>query len=273
METHARLGNESFNIWGSSNIVNWLFERDYAFSEVTVLGSGPFSQRDFESFLVQREFELVSPSRDTEVLILGSYLWEENTLSKLVLQRSGKTLRVYSQEMFLTYLLTWLDPLTADPGVIQEFAAHHPGLSYLRHIGFEWPITNVVPSFRVKRRQSSSYPRELGLLRFLGYSVGKSSRLSDNDRRNLLSRIYLTPLVPSLVFSKEYIDEWGEPGSSRRLYKIARSIAAFCNDALRRSRWQDMSVAISHWQEDLAWLKSEYYDGCFVFRWPEIDVW
>lgn len=53
---------------------------------------------------------------------------------------------------------------------------------------------------------------------------------------------------------------------------MAESIAAFVRNA-KRNENSDMSRAIEHWEKDLSWLKSEYYDGLFdgSFPWPTTD--
>jgi hypothetical protein len=63
--------------------------------------------------------------------------------------------------------------------------------------------------------------------------------------------------------------EWSEPETAVRLKKIADSLAAFARNG-RRNEKQDMSEAVNHWVTDLAWLKTEYYDGHYDsrFAWP-----
>jgi hypothetical protein len=64
-----------------------------------------------------------------------------------------------------------------------------------------------------------------------------------------------------------YLDGWGHARSGKRLKKIARSIASFCQNAKKRSNPPDQ--AIRDWQEDLQWMKRELYHPLnFGFDWP-----
>jgi hypothetical protein len=67
--------------------------------------------------------------------------------------------------------------------------------------------------------------------------------------------------------NREYLNEWGEPKTARRLQKLAESIAAFTRNAKRRNE-KNFSKAIQDWEADLAYLKKTYYDNRFSFRWP-----
>ena len=107
-----------------------------------------------------------------------------------------------------------------------------------------------------------------GLLRFLGYRVGASG-VGALQRQELLRSVYNGPL-PSLN-SKEYMEEWGKPTTGGRLRKIAESIAAFVRNAKRRDA-RRLSIAITEWEADLAYLKSRFYDGHYDFTWPDTNA-
>jgi hypothetical protein len=72
----------------------------------------------------------------------------------------------------------------------------------------------------------------------------------------------------SQVNSPEYMAEWGEPQSSRRLRKLANSMATFRNNAANRTA-HDMVQATSEWRADLDWLWEEFHEARLGFPWPE----
>ena len=55
----------------------------------------------------------------------------------------------------------------------------------------------------------------LGVLKDMGYRAGKSG-LFPHQRREILRRVFLVKLVARSPHTKEYIREWGEPGSDAR---------------------------------------------------------
>lgn len=106
---------------------------------------------------------------------------------------------------------------------------------------------------------------EEGVLKFLGYQVGKSSDLSSPLREAILGRVFGGEIPPA--FAQSYLAEWGVPASSMRLRKMAESIASFARNAKRR-RDERLDQAIEDWEHDLQFLHDEYYIGRFRFAWP-----
>jgi hypothetical protein len=106
---------------------------------------------------------------------------------------------------------------------------------------------------------------EEGVLKFLGYQVGKTSDLSTPFREAILARVF-SGEVP-LAFPRSYLAEWGAPVSAPRLKKMAECLAAFARNAKRR-RDDRLDLAIADWQHDLQFLHDEYYVGRFRFSWP-----
>jgi hypothetical protein len=167
--------------------------------------------------------------------------------------------------MLLAYLISYRDPLAENEETIQALAGDHPALSFLEGVGFRWPST-LVPS-----RGSGLFDADLlrvGYLKYKGYAVGKTG-LTASARRRTLRSVYFDA-IPA-VFPPHYVDAWGRPASSKRLQKIAESIAAFCRNSKRKFR--PPMHAIEDWEEDLAWLKQEFYDGHYRFRWPDTEIW
>jgi len=129
---------------------------------------------------------------------------------------------------------------------------------------FYWPTTNVTAGDG--SLAPSDWPK-IGLLRYYGYVVGEKGK-PRSSRRAILTRVFELSVLPNLV-SPNYILKWGDARSSARLKKMAYSIALFCQADKRKKRvW--IKRAIDNYEDDLAWLKKEYYDGRFdqKFKWP-----
>ena len=130
---------------------------------------------------------------------------------------------------------------------------------------FKWPRTAIMPSSKAMAKDHFSYER--GVLSFLGYRVGYGG-IEKRKRHDVL--VYAFNGVLPSVGSPEYMDEWDQPKTGKRLKKMADSLATFARNGKRNER-QDMSEAVKHWIDDLSWLKGEYYDGKFdrSFHWPD----
>jgi hypothetical protein len=108
---------------------------------------------------------------------------------------------------------------------------------------------------------------EIGLLKHFGYIVGHSG-LSGIKRREILDYVYDLKSLPKTSFPESYLGQWGSARSAKRLNKMAQSIASFCRSARSRNA-AEMSCATQEWEEDLAYLKNEYYAGhSDEFIWP-----
>lgn len=132
---------------------------------------------------------------------------------------------------------------------------------------FPWPSTTAFPSEKPELQLDGEF-EERGMLAHLGYHVGKNG-LPPKKRRGLLNSILESETLPR-INSKQYVLEWSTSGSSVRLRKMAESIAAFCRNAKRRKN-ATMSESIRSWEADLAWLKVQFYDNRFTFRWPSTN--
>lgn len=105
--------------------------------------------------------------------------------------------------------------------------------------------------------------RHDGLLSYMGYHVGNTGLLT-SARRSILDRV-MESTLPNVV-SSDYMCDWKEPRSQARLKKLADSIAGF-----RGLRLKKMCTAndesIRDWTNDLTYLKNEYWDGSWQWRW------
>lgn len=160
---------------------------DIGINSVVSLGSGPFEESEFDGFLLGNGIEPFDPSEDVETVVVGVDDWDQMKLLQMLIFRKGKTLKVYSQEMLLSYLLTGTDPFLSGQAVLAEFAEGHPALQFLSTMGFEWPSTFIKPG--VDRGDlMTDWPKK-GLLGWLNYRVGRKG-LPTNRRRSILSRAF-----------------------------------------------------------------------------------
>lgn len=128
---------------------------------------------------------------------------------------------------------------------------------------FKWPYTDVYPSENLLRAIDA--PR-IGVLRYMGYRVGNSG-LDISERHKILERIFLEKLP--FVDSMAYMNEWHTAATPFRLKKLANAIAGFTKVHKRQRNADACKTAILSWEEDLKWLKREYYDTMnFCFWWP-----
>lgn len=145
----------------------------------------------------------------------------------------------------------------------REIANHVAELSAQDLYTFRWPST-AINQDSSHALSGTHFNYEEGLLKYMGYTVGQQGAYR-NQRREVLNYVY-NGILPK-VRSQEYMDEWGKPQTAERLQKMANSLASFVRNARRRQN-ADFRQAIQEWEEDLAYLKEQYYDAS-DFRWPE----
>jgi hypothetical protein len=106
------------------------------------------------------------------------------------------------------------------------------------------------------------------MLSLLGYHVGETQSLHPAIRESILEYTFEYHLPP--VGDVAYFNEWGEPRNSRRLRKLANTLAALTRNAKRRHSWK-FSRAIREWEQDLVFLYERYYVHLFHFGWPATE--
>lgn len=261
------------SIFTNIELRDWIFD-DFSLPtfgsfSVAIMGSGPFDEDEMDEFLKSLGIEVFTPDENSEIVILGMEGWTDYSIDKLLSDRLNQSLKVYSQEMFLTYLLTGKDPFDLDEDSLMLFTKGHPGFERLLEHFFEWPTTFVKPP------SGSSTPTETDFaekspLGIIGYSVAKAKGKSKKQRHSILSKAFKQNWSPGVFLSYPNHNEWGEPDTSTRLYKIASHIAFICK-LLKRRRSEVYKTAISRYETDLDWLKGEYYTGRFDFKWPKTN--
>jgi hypothetical protein len=128
---------------------------------------------------------------------------------------------------------------------------------------FVWPSTEA---FNGEGSINTEEWAQIGLLKYMGYTVGANGE-SSTTRREILAEVFKLTTLPNLE-SPEKMQQWGSPKSGGRLRKMAHTIASLTQRSKRNSN--DTEEAIGDWEDDLAWLKTTYYDGRFShkFTWP-----
>jgi hypothetical protein len=132
-------------------------------------------------------------------------------------------------------------------------------------VTWPWPITT--PPEGTGAGADIFFPNKYSGLWLCGYRVGKSSSLTEAGRRTFLDYFFRNPL-PAIV-SQYHDDNYGEPGSEKRLQKMANVIAANCRNFKKNDR-DRYEVAISDYEQDMAYLKQKYYDPG-SFPWPPTE--
>ena len=132
--------------------------------------------------------------------------------------------------------------------------------------GFEWPTTDAAPGHRALNTET--WIKE-GLFSEMGYRVGQGGVGSRREREAILSGVFEC-VVPPIVHP-DYAVQWGQPSTSKRLQKMAESIASFVRNAKRQTH-ANLRSAIKDWEEDLEFLYYDYYVDRFHFAWPRLIV-
>ena len=247
------------------------------YSLVVVLGSKSFASRCFLSLFTSKGVR--DHGNSPTSMFFRNWIErveDENGRCYYLRSRSLATVTFISQEMLLAGIFTKGNSELNFGSAWQKHMEEHPALKAVHGIRedfkllnetFQWPKTEAEPGEQPIGQ--TDWP-QLGMLRFLGYSVGQKGELRTTRQRILRDLFYKLDLPK--VANQAYVDEWGTPESGARLKKMAHSIAAFCRAARRRGE-DAMSVAIDEWEEDLAWLKTTYYVGKLdrQFQWPETN--
>ena len=106
------------------------------------------------------------------------------------------------------------------------------------------------------------------MLGFLGYHVGKTEPTRRDFRRCVLEYVFECHLPP--LNDRCYFLEWGQPGTTQRLKKLANTLAALTRNAKRRDA-VSYARAIGDWEGDLDFLRERYYIDLVGFGWPATD--
>jgi len=93
--------------------------------------------------------------------------------------------------------------------------------------------------------------RDVSPLRYYGYTVGKKG-LPIKERREIISITFNSDL-PNNIFPQNYMQSWGEAGSSTRYNKILEHLRWLADQRRADRRYK---IAVSHWDADRTWLQA-----------------
>ncbi len=231
-------------------------------------GNGPWPDQFFESNLQEIGYLFYQlPDPDLEHLIVGRKAWSKTDLLKQIDASQGKTLRIYSQEMFFAKLVTGKDPFDSeDESLLEAFAEDHPALQFLMTLPESWPNVTSLKNEEIREVNETDFGVSKSPLRILGYKVGTSSSLSITERRKIITQCFESKRLDfSDDSSEDYIADWGRASGAQRLYRIAIHLKA---QADGRSGIRSPQ-ARQDWSSDLKWLKVKYYANFkSKFVWP-----
>lgn len=242
--------------------------------DVVLVGEGPFEYNDVLVFLKARGASVWYPgSQDVPVMIVGTDDWSEEELEMQIAAQQGDELRVYSQEMALLSLLAGTDMLQAAPkSVLMELSEGHGALEFLTEGELKWPSMSVPeipkifdPFVGIEKGHDDRI--EESPLKAMGYTVGKIRGLPVTSRKKILERAYSGNLP--FVHSDEYMLDWGEPRTRRRLWRIAHHLAWLANSW---KRLPNHRVAVSDWKNDIDMLEKQFFKPWMRFAWPKVKV-
>ena len=232
-------------------------------------GNGPWPDQFLESNLQELGYSFYQlPDPDLEHLIVGRKAWSKSDLLSQIDASQGKTLRIYSQEMFFAKLVTGKDPFDShDESLLEAFAKDHPALQFLMTLPESWPEVTSLENEEIRAVSESDFGVSKSPLGMLGYKVGSSSSLSLAERRNIISQCFQAKQLDfSSDSSEDYIANWGRASGAQRLYRIAIHLKS---QADGRSGIRSPQ-ARQDWISDLKWLKAKYYSNFqSKFTWPD----
>jgi hypothetical protein len=144
------------------------------------------------------------------------------------------------------------------------------GTSMAPDPGFEFPSADI---YRARELAGTALGdgnwRETGLLRLSGYRVGMMRGKPKSERQRILNFIFLEDDLRD-VNDEEYASEWGPPKSAPRLKKLSDTIASLARNAKRSPG--NYAQAVEEWEEDLAYMRSTFYERWGDFPWPDTEV-
>ncbi len=261
-------------------LVSELVRKDPALGQgVVTIGEHPFGDKEFDEILGDAGLEPRDHTAGLEIVVVGRDAWLEEQrrldaqLVEAIRNRAGQEIRIYSQELFLTYIYTGEDVFRWAKVGLRLLVRGHPVLEWLsansiEQIGHDWrwPMRALPNGGRIPL--SVDMPDD-GMLSAYGYRVGKHG-LPTSVRQVILERVFKADL--HLVHSREYTQQWGAPSSSDRLSKLAWTISSLADNAARNAS-ANYSRAVDDWIYDLEWLRRSFYEQhSFRFQWPATRV-
>lgn len=237
-----------------------------------LLGQGPFERADYRSFCRSQGVRISDQSGVCHALVIGRDQWTTAGVDRIIESAKGRVLRVYSQEMFTAVLAGQPDPFETWPlkerlKDLYAYRAGHPALEYVSQGWSGW-VTGYDSSvpWELAEWEGRSDGVAESPLRMMGYCVGVMG-LDASHRQAILTTAFKEPIP--YAGDADYMEQWGEPNSGKRLKRIAEQL--FRNIAAHRNR-AGHDVAVAEWLDDLRWLETTFYRGAYSFDWSQASV-
>lgn len=241
---------------------------------VAILGDGPWGGAELARSLKRKKVYAISLKPSVQAVIVGTRGVETAQIEEW-LAGTLATNRIYPQELFVFYILTGIDPLREiDEEQAEHWICYHPVLNELfgdLGAGLTWRF----PAIPAKTEEGFDEDEEIihlpegeSPLAKMGYVVGFHFGLPPDERRAILKRSFegRIPNATNHEMLEAYMRQWGSPGTSQRLWRIAKHLAG---QIYLKRRNPTMGVAVSEWVDDLNWLHKNLYPKVrFKFRWP-----
>jgi hypothetical protein len=238
---------------------------------VGIQGDGPWGILEFEQFLSEKNFNVTNiTDPDVQYLVLGSRNIDEEELCQQITAsiEEGFDLYIFTQELFLAWLITGQNPLTNwEEKDLLDSVVDHESLQYLiDSTEFPWPQLvvheTISKSYDVKTFEWDGALSEESPLRKLGYSV-QADVLTIQERRTILKNAYTTSALNKFLNTSHDLERWGQPNTAQRLYAMSSLITWLAN-----FQGTTKPAAREKWTSDLSWLKESFYDSKMKF-WPQ----
>jgi hypothetical protein len=233
---------------------------------IALHGSGPWECEEFQTFLDEKGFDLVSIDEAADLFILGGSVVDENVIHEFISNAisDNSSPKIYTQEMLVYFLISGEDPIEVwTKETLLDAVVEHRGMEIvLTFPDLSWPNETTLSDedFTISEIDTGEWSNESPLKK-LGYTV-KDGALSDRQRRDILIDSYKKSLDPFLTSEHER-KRWGRPSSTQRLYAIASFI-----HWLSEFQGNGKPLAYEKWRSDLDWLKTQFFDRRMQFKWP-----
>lgn len=229
-------------------------------------GSWPWSENSLAELLGEIGFKEGSDSPD--VLVLGEIDFNPDYITDCIDAAidEGRWLKIYTQELFVTWLATGVDPLEmwSEEDLLDAVKGHAAMEVVFKQGGLEWPIVRGDDGDdEIYDVDVSGWSHETPLKKF-GYNA-RAGDLTLSERRSKLADFVSSSLTHQLT-SDEESRLWGGPSTKQRIYCTAKHLAWLIG-----FQGRDKPEAAKKWREDLDWLKKTYYDPrSYSFYWPRV---
>jgi hypothetical protein len=235
-------------------------------THISLIGKYPWDVDELHGFLSDKGFQVSGELSDCEILIVGNNDCDEAKLYGLISDalHDNRPLRIYTQELFLYWLISGEDPLhTWQVHALLESVENHNGMRLvLSYDELRWPneIT-YSDDDSVVRIDASEWSGE-SLLHKMGYTA-TDGILNNTQRRSILERFFKEPIGGLAKYTNDF-KKWGNPGSPQRLYAISAFISWLIG-----FQGNHKPNAADKWISDLQWLKDNFYNNRMKFSWPK----